>query len=254
MFFLLSKILSFLLVPFNWCLLLLVLGIVIRGNKLKKYLWSSAIIVFLLFSNTLLFQKTVTAWEYPIENLAYAASNNKPIVILGGLSSFDDKTKRIHFKEATDRLMQGLLLHKMDTTRQIIISGGSAEIYFEEQPEAQYLKDYLLAIGVAPNKILFEKESRNTHENALYTAALFDSVHIKKEIALITSGFHITRAMGCFQKQGFEVEPIAANAFTHHHPLKPTDYFMPSLETLQAWPILIKEWVGICVYKLKGYL
>ncbi len=150
--------------------------------------------------------------------------------------------------------MQGLLLHKTDTSRQIIISGGSAEIYFEEQPEAEYLKDYLIAIGVQPDKILFEKESRNTFENALNTAALFDSVNLRKDITLITSGFHMKRAIGCFKKQGFSVYPISANAYTRHQPLKPADYFIPSLETLQDWPLIIKEWVGICVYKLKGYL
>ncbi|MBS2211198.1 YdcF family protein [Carboxylicivirga mesophila] len=254
MFFLLSKILTFLLVPFNWCVLLVLAGIIFKRKKLRTYFFAAACAIFLLFSNTFIFQAVVSFWEYPVENTDAAISPNQPIVVLGGLSSYDDITNRIYFYEATDRLMQGLLLHKKNTSQKIIISGGSAEIYFDEKPEAEYLKDYLLAIGIESDKVLFETKSRNTHENASYTAALFDSLNMHKNITLITSAFHVKRASGCFTQQGFRVYPIATNASTKHQPLKPADYFMPSLETLQSWPILLKEWMGIMVYKLRGYM
>lgn len=254
MFFLLSKILGFLLVPFNWCLLLLFAGLLIKTKRLKKILLIGSMAIFVFFSNTFIFQKTISAWEHPAEALSKFENNSNTIVILGGLSSYDDKTNRIHFKEASDRLLQGILLHKGTPESKIIISGGSAEIYFEERPEADYLKEYLINIGLDESCILFEKQSRNTHENALYTAQLCDSVLLKKDITLITSGFHMRRARMCFEKQGFTVSPLAAHLYANHQPLKPMDYFMPSLGTLQLWPMLLKEWMGIMVYKAKGFV
>ncbi|MBK3519060.1 YdcF family protein [Carboxylicivirga marina] len=254
MFFLLSKILSFLLVPFNWCLLLLSFGLISKNKRKKRTAFIGCIFIFIIFSNTFIYQMVVKRWEYPVEPLTKDESIDYPIIILGGLSSYDNHTERIHFNEATDRLMQGLLLHKANPVRPLIISGGSAEIYFSERPEAKYLYGYLTNIGIESHKIHFETTSRNTFENALNTATLFDSLDIGKEITLVSSAFHMRRAQACFEKQNFKVHPLAAHAFTNHQALKPKDYLLPSLHTLQSWPLLIKEWMGILVYKLKGYL
>ena len=254
MFFILSKILSFLLSPFNWCVLLLLMQWLIKSKKYKKVLLTSSVSIFIIFSNTFIFQKVISVWETPIESYSMLQNNNSPIVVLGGLSSYDDTNDRIHFNEAADRLFQALPVHINNPNRKLILSGGSAEIYFEERPEADYLKDYLITIGINPNDILFEKSSRNTHENAYQTALLFDSLNLDKDIILITSAFHMKRAQACFKKQGFNVIAYSAHAYTNHQSLKPTDYFMPSLNTLQLWPILIKEWFGILAYQMKGYV
>jgi uncharacterized SAM-binding protein YcdF (DUF218 family) len=254
MFFLLSKILSFLLAPSNWCIVLIVAALIFKSSRFKKIAYFSAAMVFLFFSNTFLFQKVLKAWEYPAESYLNEQSNSKPLVVLGGLSNYEDAKQRIHFKEASDRLLQAILLHKMNPERPIFISGGSAEIYFEERPEADYLYEYLCNIGVDSTKINFEKQSRNTFENALYTAALFDSLSIEKDISLITSAFHMKRAKACFEKQGFKVEDVSTHVIHNHQPLKPADYLLPSLATLQTWPLILKEWMGILVYKLKGFI
>ncbi len=246
--------LSFLLVPFNWCVLLIVLALLVRKRRIKKVLFIAAGGIFIFFSNTFIFQKVIAQWEYPAESLESFVENTEPIVVLGGMSSFNEQIDRVYFKEASDRLLQALWLQKMNPERQIIISGGSAEIYFEEVPEAKYLKDYLLTIGVAEDKLQFEEQSRNTFENARNTAALFDSLRYTKKITLITSAFHMKRAVACFEKQGFEVQPVATHVYTNHQPLKPGDYILPSLDTLQRWPIIIKEWVGLLVYQLKDYI
>jgi len=210
--------------------------------------------IFLIFSNTFVFQKIISSWEHPVQSASLLAKNNSPIVVLGGLSSYDDTNKRIHFNEAADRLLQALSLHTADSARTLIISGGSAEVYFEERPEADYLNEYLIDIGIASENVHFEKKSRNTHENAYYTAALFDSLKSNKQIILITSAFHMKRAQACFEKQGFSVHPYSAHVLTKHQKLKPAEYFMPSLYTLQLWPVLIKEWFGLLVYQVKGYV
>ena len=254
MFFLLSKILSFLLIPFNWCVLLILVAIIFKSKRIKKKALYSAAIIFLIFSNSFLFQKVLKAWEYPAKSLQHEKAQTKPLLILGGLSNYEDATQRIHFKEASDRLLQAILLQKKNPERLIIISGGSAEIYFEKRPEADYLQEYLVSIGIDSTKILFEKQSRNTHENAFYSAALFDSLSINKDISLITSAFHMRRAKACFEKQGFQVNAVSTHTLSNYKPLKPADYFLPSLSTLQLWPLILKEWMGIFVYKLKGFI
>lgn len=253
MFFVLSKILTFLLSPFNWCLILLLLTFFSRSDKQKKRLKIIYLLVFVIFSNTWIFQKIISQWEYPITNIQLV-NNNKPVVVLGGFSSYVEHADRIHFNDASDRLLQALLYHKSSTPNKLIISGGSAEIYFDEKPESEFVKDYLINIGIDKEDIIIENKSRNTYENALYTSHLMDSLLISKDIILVTSAFHMKRAKACFVKQGFNVDSLSAHSFTIHKPLKPGDYLLPSLTTLQRWAILNKEWMGIVVYKLKGYI
>ncbi len=224
-----------------------------KHQKIKKAYTIAALAIFICFSNTFLFQKVISTYEYPVEPLTTVKHLDKPIVILGGFSGYNESVDRICFQEASDRFLQGLQLKKMMPDQKLIISGGSAEIYFEERAEADYIAEYLSILGIDSAEVAFETQSRNTYENAYYTSILCDSLNIEKEIILITSAFHMKRAKACFDKAGFKTHPLSAHSYRNYKPLKPSDYLLPSLETLQRWPVIIKEWLGLLVYKVKGY-
>jgi len=254
MFFILSKILSFLIYPFNWSLLFLITAYFIKRKKLSKSLRIAALINLVFFSNTAIYQSVTSGWEqrYSIPQLTNNQSYN--IVVLGGYSSMNEENKQICFNQAADRILQALPLFYQNDSNLLILTGGSANIYFNETPESDYLVKYLHSIQIPEERILIEAKSRNTYENALYTSELLDKQTQPKTVVLVTSAFHMFRAKACFEKQKMNIIPYPTQPMRSLTPLKPTDYFLPSLRTLDSWSILIKEWMGIGVYKLRSYI
>ncbi len=70
----------------------------------------------------------------------------------------------------------------------------------------------------------------------------------------MTSAWHLPRTIRVFEHQGFVVRPIGADPFYPFSPAVPSDYFIPSASVLSTWELLFKEWVGIGVYWVRGYL
>ena len=92
-------------------------------------------------------------------------------------------------------------------------------------------------------KTYFENRSKNTKQNAYFTAKLFQKHGFKKRIYLVTSAFHMKRAMINFKKAGFEVIP------------RPTDFlsnynyvwydFLPSMDSFYRSYWAFHEYIGI---------
>ena len=139
----------------------------------------------------------------------------------------------------------------------MLISGGDGRLALDHQDlsEARLTRDYLLALGVADSCILIEPNSRNTHENALFSAKLLDSLGMKKEkILLITSALHLKRAAGCFWKQGvlfdccgtsYQAKPLIWNA---------ESTIIPDERALELWQFLVREQMGVFAYWCSGRL
>nr|WP_321409893.1 YdcF family protein [uncultured Carboxylicivirga sp.] len=254
MFFILSKLLSFLVYPFNWSLLLIISAQLIKNRKARRRLRIGAIVNLIIFSNTAFFQLVTSKWEtqYSIPQLSDNQSYN--IIVLGGYSNMDEETQQISFNQAADRLLQALPIYYLNNSNRIIITGGTANIYFDETPEADYMLKYLESINIDQSNILIESKSRNTYENAINTGKIIDSLNSTRQNVLITSAFHMPRAKGCFDKLNIEVIPYPTQPLRSLTTLKPIDYFLPSINTLNTWSILIKEWLGITMYWFKSYL
>lgn len=86
--------------------------------------------------------------------------------------------------------------------RWVVLSGGTSN---GGQPIAEQMRDFLVCQGVPASAILLEDKSRDTHENAVYTARLLSNVPGRK--VLLTSDYHMFRAYRAFKKAGLNVEP-----------------------------------------------
>ena len=191
MFFILSKILLFLITPIIWIALLIMIGLIRR----KWWCVLVAFAIFIVFSNGVLFSRFLNSWEVspmPDEKLGKYDIG----IVLGGFSSFDEEYDRVIFGYGSDRIMQAYKLYKQGTVKKLLITGGSGRVLADDHREALVTKDYLLAIGMPENDILVEFESRNTHENAVLTKELLIKKNLlDKRLLLITSAFHMKRAL-----------------------------------------------------------
>ncbi|WP_282038334.1 YdcF family protein [Saccharicrinis aurantiacus] len=254
MFFILSKVLSFILSPIWWITVLLLCYLIFRNYKKRKVLLYAAITILLIFSNKNLFHHAAKAWEGALTN-PDAIEHYDGIIVLGGFSGFQTESNRIQFYQSADRLFQAVELYKKGKADKFIFTGGSASIIVKEKQEGLFIKDYLKKLDIAEDSTLVEWESRNTHENAVETKKMLEAIGAENgKYLLVTSGFHMKRAMGCFTKEGIRVEPYTTDALQSLIPPTFADVLTPSSSALALWERLFREWVGIGVYKLKGFL
>ncbi|MEZ4721651.1 MAG: YdcF family protein [Flavobacteriales bacterium] len=251
MFFLLSKILSVLTMPMIWVFMLLIASII--WKRFARRLRIAAITVLLVFSSPLILGWFMAAWEVPIitdEELDdYAVG-----VVLGGFSSFDTTSNRLTFRLGADRFNQALRLLEMKKIKKLVVSGGSGYVSAPEMREALFLEEYLEQINIPDRKFLIESNSRNTHENAVFTADLLKDEHLdRKPILLITSGFHMRRAIACFEKAGLKVVPYTTDPMNTSMPFTP-DMLLPDGFVLGFWNVLFHEWIGYASYWMMGYV
>jgi uncharacterized SAM-binding protein YcdF (DUF218 family) len=254
MFFYLSKILSFLTHPSSWLFILLIWAVFTKVQVRKQKLIVLVLCLFFVFGNSALVGYLNRVWEVP-PVADQQVKKTKIAIVLGGISYYDTHLKRIHFQRSSDRIFHALRLYKAGVVDKIFISGGAAYISKSYETESVFLKEYLLQIGVPDSVIIIESKSRNTYENAIYTKQELEALHLfsrDESYLLFTSGYHMRRAVACYQKQGFRVNAYSVDGSAGDHNFQLDELLIPSISSFQNWDILIHEWVGYFTYFITG--
>lgn len=166
------------------------------------------------------------------------------IVVLGGSTGRLQLPRHEAEEVGPSRLLPAARLFKAKKSNVIIVSGGVpySGLDGKERTEADDMRDILVDMGVPEKNVVLENRSRNTKENALYSAEILKSRGAKK-ILLVTQAFHIRRAYAFFQKTGFEIVPVpTANQLTRFT-LYPID-FIPTSGALFSNTAILKEYFG----------
>jgi uncharacterized SAM-binding protein YcdF (DUF218 family) len=252
MFFIASKVLSILISPLSWVLLLLFAAW--KFSKKRKQLLLISILLLYLFSNEFLFCEAMRSWETLPQKQETLTKHYETGIVLGGFASYDVAYDRIGFHESSDRLFIALKLYNAHVIQKILISGGSASLRKPFTKEAEVVRHYLTSIGISERDILIEPESKNTYQNALNTKAMLTATHTSGPHLLLTSGYHMPRAMGCFKKVGLAVDPYSVDRIVGPRKFHLEHLLLPNVHTLTAWNILLHEWIGYISYWMKDYL
>ena len=253
MFFLLSKLLAFLLMPITWIFILLTWSWRTKDEGRKRRMRIAAVVVLVFFSNRFIFDRTMHLWEVNAV-AAPPKGSYDAIILLGGMSSYDEQLDRIQFARGGDRLLQAISLWKQGVAPKIVFTGGSGSVMHQDKREGVFIRDYLRSIGVPDSAVIYETESKNTHENATFTKPLLAKEAPGGRYLLVTSAFHMRRSLGCFEKAGIHVSPYSTDRYSGP-PKFEFDYaFLPDAGTLADWNVLFHEWTGCITYKLAGYL
>lgn len=255
MFFFLSKILAFIIAPYTWLFFgLLFLLKKIWNTPLKKWVLGLTIFMYVI-SNSFLMDEIMRAWEYCDDDIYIKDTKYDVAIVLGGMGRIDERQQRFDFGFSGDRLFQTLELYHKKRVEKLLITGGSGSISHPEHREAVYIKKYLKTIGVPDSAIIIENNSKNTYENAIFTKHILDSMQFKGSILLVTSSFHMRRALAIFNKAGYKnVTPYITNKFTGERKFQFDYCFIPNIEAVFSINLVLHEMVGYLTYKLKGYL
>lgn len=253
MFFLLSKLLTIFFSPFFWVFILLLLGLFSKKPGVKKKYYLIGILVLYLFSNSFIVNEVVRMWEIPPVKLQRVRPHDYAIV-LGGFSSYDTVYHKMKLTSSGDRIWQTLQLYYQKKVSKIFISGGSGKLLHQDQTESDKVKDCLLLMNIPEKNIIIDPTSRNTHENAVNTAAWINKHDPKATCLLVTSALHMRRALGCFKKTGIKVIPYSADWQTEPRSFDFDQLIIPQPGKLSDWDTTLKEIIGYLIYLVMGYL
>ena len=173
------------------------------------------------------------------------------IVVLGG-GVWPVSGARVYpdLNSGADRIWHAARLYHAGKAPLIIASGGNVWPRRQRQSEADAMRVVLTAFGVPDDAIVTEDRSRNTRQNATFTADLVASRGIRR-VLLVTSALHMPRAEAAFKRVGFDVVPAAVDfirRFNSPWILK----ILPRATFLRANSRLFREHLGHLVYRLKG--
>ena len=254
MFFLLSKVLDFLLLPTVWLLVLLITAL-LAGPLTRRRWLVAALVLTVLSTNSFLVNELLLAWERPPVPLDALPRHADAAVLLTGITEVNKSPHdRVYLGSGADRLTSALWLYRAGRVRRILISGGSGAVLAKAHTEANDLATLLRLAGVPNSAILLEDKSRNTRENALFTKQLVAAMPELDTLILVTSAFHQRRALGCFAKVGLHPIPFPAGYRSADRRASPDYWLVPSPEALVNFSLLIHEVSGWLTYKVLGYL
>ncbi len=241
-----GKIIGSLLHPILWIFFLLLAAVVVKNQQIKKRLLVALLVTFLFFSNIWIITNLMAPFHDPPNpmqpNEIYEAG-----IVLGGITSYDRKSKEGYFNISSDRFIQTALLYKKGHIKKIIVSGGQNGMLKEDDfSESAFIKRNLVDLGVPNQDIFIEEASRNTMENAQYCKVILKQLGLeKKPIVLITSAFHMQRANAIFKKEGIATRtyPCALSILPGSGKFR-LYYLLPSTKAMDWWSTLLKEIVG----------
>ncbi len=257
MFFFLSKILYIFTSPLFWLVIWAIWAYFTKNPKLKKRLWYSFFVVCFVLNNTYLANTAMWYWEIqptPLVNL-----QKEPYevgIVLTGITRYkktpDDRT---YFDTGADRLIHAIMLYRKGHIKKILITGGTISAFGKKyKSEAMRLAEVLEYAQIPKEDIIIEENARNTRENALFSKEILEKKFPKNtKYMVITSAFHLRRALGCFEKVGLNVTGFSAGVLTNDVTSPSIDFFLLSTRAIHLWEILIHEMIGYTVYKITKY-
>jgi len=248
MFFIVSKILAFLIKPTFWILLLLISSLFFK--KRRKTLLIISVCAFWFFGNSLIVDLAYKIWEEDVISVSEVKETYDYGIVLGGFSGYDETKKRIEFNECGDRLFYTIQLYNLGKIKKILVSGGNGQLINEGYMEANWSRDFLLKCGIPQEDILIENKSRNTWENAKFTSQILINERDVK-LLLITSAWHMKRASYCFEHNYMNVDKFSTD-YTQKNIKLDLEYILfPTSDSYERWETLIKEMIGNLVYQIQ---
>ena len=257
MFFPLSKLVFFVLTPSNFLILLGLLGCLLLftefGRGFGRVLVTAGFVGLLVAGLS-----PLSAWVLmPLENRFPAfADDGTPvtgIIVLGGAVEADTSIGRdqISVNDAGERPIAFADLARRYPQARLVFSGGAGSTREDAVSEAEIVSRFADTLGVPRNRLILEQQSRNTRENAVFSARMTQPKPGERWL-LVTSAWHMPRAIGCFRKAGFAVTAYPVDYRTNW-PRDATRFATFASDGLKELDIGVKEWVGMLAYKFAGY-
>jgi len=126
---------------------------------------------------------------------------NAPVLVLGAGVLPDKEPSQI----LLERLKTALYLFQSGRTPWILVSGDNRSVYYNE-PQA--MRRWLLKQGVPPTHVISDYAGRRTYDSLRRAQRVFGI----RRLTVVTSDFHLPRALYLSQAMGLEAQGVAAKS------------------------------------------
>lgn len=174
------------------------------------------------------------------------------MVILGGVFVPGEwmGTRDITVNDAAERALVPLGLVRKFPDLRIIFSGGDGQRSTASlRPESDRARVFFDAMGVAPNRIIYEGASKTTAENALFCSRL-TGVNVREPWLLVTSAWHMPRSIAAFHKAGWSNITALPVDFRSSADMPTLSYSLD--RSLSLWRVVLHEYAGLVWYRVNG--
>lgn len=255
LFFLLSKTIGIMLLPTNFLIGLGLVGVALLATRFasagRKLLIASAVLFAICgFSPLGYLLLYPLEQRFPPWNAAQGAPDG--VIVLGG--SIDAELSAAHgvvvTSGAADRIIAAAALGHRYPRARIMFTGGSPNLVSGDAREADYAASLFESLGISGERLIMERGSRNTQENAEFSRMMAGSRPGERWL-LVTSAFHMPRSVGLFRKAGFAVEAYPVD-WRVGGPGDVFQFTSLSLYGLERTNLGIREWMGLIAYWATG--
>ena len=228
------------------------LGIGLLGFALAwLWIWSTPLVAHAIAS---LFKA-----PYPPQHIDELPAAEAIVLLGGGVKPISGGMIYPDMNAAADRVWHAARLFKAGKAPIIIVSAGNIwkggqKRKRKRQSPAAATRILLSEFGVPDASIVEEEKSRSTRENALLTSTMADGLEIRK-VLLVTSYWHMDRALAAFENTGLEVVPAAADHSVWGEEPQPTILWaLPSANSLMHSSGNFWEFLGYLAYRMRGWV
>lgn len=264
MFLFLSKLLPDLIYPLGLVTLLLAASLLLRNRpRWRNGLTLAALLLLWLAGNRFVAMGAVASLEGRYPPLAEGVTADV-IVVLGGATRHQSPPRPMHeMNEAGDRVLHAAMLYHAGVAPLLLLTGGNS-VYTGPGgiPEAEAMAAQLVMMGVPREALLLESESRNTWENGSNSLPILKANGLN-DVVLVTSATHMPRSAAIFRRLGITFTPAPTDFLVteadwdfYTDPLIERQIFnlIPTDDELWKTTTALREWIGIVVYRLRGWL
>jgi len=250
-FFWLSKLVWLIVSPDS--LLLIWFGVGFLLLWLGKLVWARRLLGSLLLVLLVIGLFPVGEWLlYPLESRYPANPELDRVDGVIVLSGAEDALRTVLWDQvvvgnAAERDLVFIALARAHPTAQLVFTGGTGSMINQDYKAADVALRLFSEQGLDVSRIVFERESRNTMENAALSKALV-APEPGEEWVLITTAWHMPRSVGSFCKVGWDVVPYPVDFQTKPGHLLRVDWGFAS--HLKKLVTAVKEWVGLAAYRI----
>jgi len=250
-----SKLLPIFVYPLGLSLSLLaasMTGALLSFRRLKIFAFAGAVLILWVSSTPLVAEWAASSLErqYPAKPIAETPTAEVAIVLGGAVGQPLPPRVEAGLSEASDRVLHAARLYKAGRVKRILVTAGNIPWVSSVKPEAELIKDLLMEWGVPSEAIELASQSRNTYENALEIKNIWQREGFGSAL-LVTSATHMPRAMATFLRAGLPVEASTADVriVESANPFA----LLPDAGALGTSTNAMKEWLGLLVYRLRGW-
>ena len=252
--FVVSKLFWIVANPVNIFVFLLTLGAVLlftRYSRVGKRLVVCATALMLFFAILPVGSWLTERLENRFPGNPDIPSDIAGIIVLGGtINQYITATRgQPSLTTGGERFTEFVYLARRFPDARLIFTGGSGSLFKQTLREADAARFFFNRMGLGKDRVLYERNSRNTVENAEFSRALAGDL-LEQRWLLVTSALHMPRAVGVFRKAGWDVLPYPVDYHTDgNNSFEPSFYPLNGIASLSQGG---REWIGLVAYRILG--